>query len=69
MDQKQNDALILATDKPSLSQKVNTPLKNCNVVLEVISIHSVAGKHNTLKQCPGSSHTTPSCDSVEKKSL
>ena len=69
MDQKQNDALTLATDKPSLSQKVNAPLKNCKVVLEDISIQSVAGKHNTLKQYQGNSHTTPSRDSVEKKSL
>ena len=58
MDQKQKDAPIPATDKSSLSQKVNTPLKNCK-----------AGKHNMLKQCQGNPHTTPSRDSAEKKSL
>ena len=68
MYQKQKDAPIPATDKSSLSRKVNTPLQNCKFVLEDISIHSVAGKHNMLKQCQGNPHTTPSRDSVEKKS-
>ena len=44
-------------------------MRKCKVVPEDISIHSVAGKHNMLKQCQGNSHTTPSCDTVEKKSL
>ena len=69
MDQKQKDAPIPVTDKSRLSRKVNTPWKNCKVVLEDISIHSVAGKHNMLKQCQGNPHTTPSRDSSEKKSL
>ena len=69
MDQKQKDAPIPTTDTPSLSQKVIIPMTKCKVVLENISIHSVAGNHNTLKQCQGSPHTTPSRDTVEKKSL
>ena len=69
MDQKQKDAPIPATDTPSLSRKVNVPLRNCKVVLDDISFGSVAGKHNTLKQCQGSPHTTPSQGTVEKKSL
>ena len=40
-----------------------------SIVLEDISIHSVAGKDKTLKQCQGNRHTTPSRDTVEKKSL
>ena len=44
-------------------------MKNCKVVLDDISIHIVAGKHNTLKECQGNPHKTPSRDSVEKKSL
>ena len=66
MDQKQEDAPIPATDTSSLSRKVNAPLKNCKVFLEDIFFHSVAGKHNTLKQCQGDTHTTPSCDTVKK---
>ena len=53
MDQKQKDARIPATDTPILSQKVIAPMRKCKVVLEDITIHSVAGKHNTLKQCQG----------------
>ena len=49
MDQKQKDAPIPTTDTPSLSQKVIIPMTKCKVVLENISIHSVAGNHNTLK--------------------
>ena len=67
--EKQKDASIPVTDAPNLSRKVNVPLKNCKVVLEDISFHSAAGKHNTLKQCQGNPHTTSSCDSVENKSL
>ena len=48
-DQTQKDAPISATDTPSLSQQVNAPLRDCKVVLEDISIHNVAGKHNRLK--------------------
>ena len=44
-------------------------MKNCKVVLDDISIHIVAGKHNTLKECQGNPHKTPSRDSVDKKSL
>ena len=66
--EKQKDASIPVTDAPNLSRKVNVPLKNCKVVLEDISFHSAAGKHNTLKQCQGNPHMTPSCDSSEKKS-
>ena len=69
MDQKQKDAPIPATDTPSLSGKVNVPLRNCKVVLEDISIHSVAGKHNTLKQCQGNPDRTASRGTIEKKSL
>ena len=69
MDQKQKDAPIPATNTPSLSRKAIAPMRKCKVVLEDISIHSVAGKHNTLKQCQGNPHTTPSHDTVEKKSL
>ena len=43
-------------------------MRKCKVVLEDISIHIVAGKHNTLKQCQGNPHTTPG-DTAEKKSL
>ena len=69
MGQNQKHVLTPATDKPRVSQKVNAPLKNCKVVLEDISFHSVAGKHNPLKQCQGNPHMTPSRDSVEKKYL
>ena len=53
MDQKQKDVPIPATDTPILSQKVIGPLRKCKVVLEDITIHGVAGKHNMLKQCQG----------------
>ena len=69
MDQKQKDAPIPATDTPGLSQKIIAAMRKCKVVLEDISIHIVAGKHNRLKQCQGNPHMTPSCDTVEKKSL
>ena len=69
MDQKQKDAPIPTTDTPSLSRKVNVPLRNCKVVLEDISFHSVAGKYKTLKQCQGNIHTKPFRDTVERKSL
>ena len=69
MDQKQKDVPIPTTDKPSLSRKVIAPMRKCKVVLEDISIHSVTGKHNMLKQCQGNPQSTPSCDTVEKKSL
>ena len=69
MDQKQKDAPITETDTPSLNPQVIAPMRRCKVVLEDISIHIVAGKHNRLKQCQGNSQMTPSCDTVEKKSL
>ena len=64
MGQKQKDAPIPASYTPSLSQQVNTSLRNCKVVLKDISIHSAAGKHNMLKQCQGNRYTTPSRDTV-----
>ena len=69
MYQKEKDAPTPATDTSSLSRKVIAPMRKCKVVPEDISIHSVGGKHDMLKQCQGNSHTTPSCDTVEKKSL
>ena len=49
MDQKQKDALTPATDKPSLSQKVNVPLKNCKVVLDDISVWGCHSQRKCLK--------------------
>lgn len=69
MGQKQKDAPIFGTDTPSLSRKVDAPLRNCKVVLKNKTIYSVAGKHNTLKQCQYNPKVTPSCDTVENKSI